>query len=95
MIFKGSRYSGTPVISPARIDGSTPQVLAQRVIPPAPGVVSYTVVEGERLDQLAYRYYSEAQKYWLLLDANPDVLDPFELLQPGRVIQIPQNRIVS
>ena len=30
-----------------------------------------------------------------ILDANPDVLNPFELLQPGRVIQIPNSRIVT
>ena len=95
MVFKGSRYSQTPVITPENAAGTTPRVLGQRMIPPAAGVLDYTVVEGERLDQLAFRFYSEPQKYWLILDANPSILTPFDLLQPGSTIKIPKNRIVA
>jgi nucleoid-associated protein YgaU len=95
MVFKGSRYSKTPAIAPENAAGTAPQVLAARQIPPIEGVLDYMVVEAERLDQLSYRFYSDAQKYWLILDANPGILNPFELLQPGRVIKIPKNQIVA
>ncbi len=95
MVFKGSRYSKTPVIAPENAARTAPRVLAARDIPPAPGVLNYTVVESERLDQLAFRFYSDAQKYWLILDANPEILNPFELLQAGRVIRIPNNRLAT
>jgi nucleoid-associated protein YgaU len=95
MVFKGSRYSKTPAIAPENAAGSAPEVLAAREIPALAGVLEYTVLEAERLDQLAYRFYSDAQKYWLILDANPGILNPFELLQPGRVIRIPKNQIVT
>ena len=93
MVFKGSRYSQTEAITPENIQGKRPRVLAARAIPKTPGVLDYTVVEGERLDQIANRFYAEPRKYWLILDANPDELNPFELLRAGRRIRIPKNRI--
>ena len=88
MIFRGSRYAKTELM-----DGIMPHTLARRRLPEAPGVIEHVVMEGERLDHLAARFYGDARKSWLILDANPDVLDPFELLRPGRRIRIPQNRI--
>ncbi|MGE5287154.1 MAG: tail protein X [Micromonosporaceae bacterium] len=95
MLFAGSRYARTAVITPVRADGSRPQVLAARRIPPTPALFEYVVVEGERLDHLASRFYGDPRKYWLILDANPEELNPLLLLRPGRRIQIPQDRAVS
>lgn len=94
MVFKGSRYTQVEVIQPPAPDGRAPRALAARPVAPTPGRLEHVAAEGERLDQLAARYYSEPTKYWLILDANPDVLNPFELLEPGRIVYIPQNRIV-
>jgi len=95
MVFNGSRYTGTPIVGPDEAEKNPRRALGLRSIPRTPGALIYAVVEGERLDHLANRFYSEPQKYWLILDANPDVLNPFELLQTGRQIQIPKNRILS
>lgn len=94
MVFKGSRYTNTDVITPPRYDGTAPRVLAEREFPVTTGVLTHIVVDGERLDQLAAQFYSDATKYWQILDANLGVLNPFELLVPGGAIQIPQNRLV-
>jgi nucleoid-associated protein YgaU len=90
MIFQGSRYTTTKLM-----EGQVPRTLALRRIPDTRGVIEHIVMEGERLDHLAARFYGDAEKYWLILDANPDELDPFELLEPGRRIRIPQNRMVT
>ncbi len=95
MVYKGSRYSKSNVIAPVNSAGQSPRVLAAREIPQTRGVVEHVVVAGERLDHIAQRYYSDPKKSWLILDANPDVLNPLDLLQPGRRLNIPQNRIVS
>ena len=52
----------------------------------------HRVIEGERLGQLAHRYYGDPLKYWLICDAN-DAIFPEELLVPGRVLRIPRNRL--
>jgi hypothetical protein len=95
MIFKGSRYSDTEVITPVGPDGRSPRVLAIRLVPPATRAVDHVVSEGERIDTLAARFYSEPTKAWLILDANPEPLNPFELLVPGRIVLIPRNRIIG
>jgi nucleoid-associated protein YgaU len=95
MIFTGSRYIGVEVTNPINAQGTSPRVLALRVIPPTAGVLEHVVTEGTRLDQLAAQLYAEPTKYWLILDANPEVLNPLELLTAGRRIRIPQDRIVS
>jgi len=94
MVFKGSRYTRINVIQPLNSDGKSPRVLAERPIVAAPGKLEYVVSDGERLDQLSSRFFGEATKYWLILDANLDVLNPFELLQAGIAIHVPQNVIV-
>ncbi|HEX7843730.1 MAG TPA: hypothetical protein VF469_39925 [Kofleriaceae bacterium] len=94
MVFKGSRYTGIALIQPMAADGKSRRVLAQRRVVGAPAVLQHVVSEGQRLDQLANNFYAEPTKYWLILDANLDVLNPFELLQTGRTIAVPPNRIV-
>jgi nucleoid-associated protein YgaU len=93
MIFQGSRYATTEVIAVLDGRGATARALALRGIPPTPGVLEHVVVEGERLDQLAQRFYGDPLKSWLILDANPEELDPLLLLRPGRRIKVPQNRV--
>lgn len=89
MIFKGSRYEKLASrASPAR-DGQ--MVLPLRIIPPTPASVRHVVRQQDRLDLLAYEYYRDPQKFWLIADAN-DIVDPEELLVPGRTILIPPDR---
>jgi nucleoid-associated protein YgaU len=95
MLFPGSRYARTPVVEPVAADGSRPRSLAARRVPGTPGVLEHVVMEGERLDQLAARFYGDPRKYWLILDANPEELDPLRLLRPGRRIRVPRDRTVS
>jgi nucleoid-associated protein YgaU len=90
MIFQGSRYTKTELM-----ERQPRRTLALRRIPDTAGVIEHVVMEGERLDHLATRFYGDPEKYWLILDANREALDPFGLLVPGRRIRIPQNRLVT
>ena len=92
MLFPGSRYAATDVLDVDLPDGTHRRTLDTRPIPATPGVFEYTVRDGDRLDRLAARFYNDPQKYWLILDANPQELDPLRLLVPGRRIQIPRDR---
>ncbi|MGW0591318.1 hypothetical protein [Streptosporangium sp. NPDC002607] len=92
MLFPGSRYAATEVVEVADPDGTRRRTLVTRRVPRTPGVLEYVVLDGERLDHLAARFYSDPQKYWLILDANPEELDPFRLMRPGRRIRIPRDR---
>ena len=95
MIFQGSRYSANDVVEVVTPDGRVTRTLALRAIAPAPGALDHVVADGERFYTLAARFYGEPTRYWLLLDANPDTLNPFELLVAGATLHVPKNRLVS
>jgi len=91
MIFKGSRYRGVDVYTLTRPDGQSVAALRIRFIPPTPAGFLHTFSGHERLDLLANQYYGNSEKFWLIADANA-VMDPEDLLEPGRQILIPPDR---
>jgi hypothetical protein len=93
VVFRGSRYANEEVIAPLAIDGVRRRVLAARRVPDTPALFEHIVADGERLDHLAHRFYRDSTKYWLILDANPEELNPFHLLLQGRRARIPGNRL--
>jgi len=89
-----SRYYGFSVNNLTRNDGVQIAYLQRRIIP-QPDIyanfLNYTVVEGDRLDNLAAKYLGDPLLFWMICDANGAV-DPDELTahsQIGRQIIIP------
>lgn len=73
MIGKKSRYANARRFTP--VDGAVPfQGVRPREILPAPGVLEYTVKAGDRLDLLSLHFYSNTQRWWRILDANPEIV---------------------
>lgn len=87
MFFKGSRYKDLPEISTADAEGQTVRSKTLRWIPDTPGTFSHTVKQTDRLDLLAYKYYGNPKKWWLICDANPDFALPTDLLDRNPVMQ--------
>lgn len=88
MIFEDSRYAKSVVLRTEGADGvSRPTVYADGSPIYVP-FIYYTVVEGDRLDNLASRFFNNPEYWWHLADANPEIFYP-EDLTPGTVIRIP------
>lgn len=55
-------------------------------------------IEGDRLDNLAYRYYGDPQFWWFILDVNTRYMEEEEIQQGDRLV-IPSftelNRVVA
>ena len=94
MFSKQSRYYrvGDYITKDAR--GNYNKVKRMRRISKLDKAFSYVVKEGDRLDLLAYRFYGDPTKFWLICDANQSMF-PFELMDPGRRITIPQEKEIS
>jgi hypothetical protein len=90
MIFKGSRYQNSSTYQVTLADGSTATALTMRLVPPTPAGFRYTVAGHDRLDLLAYRFYNNPEKFWLIADANTE-MDAEDLLETGRQILIPPD----
>jgi hypothetical protein len=91
VIFKGSRYAKVPMLQRTGPDGRTVSYLAIRFIPPVPAGYRHTFKAHERLDILAYNFYRNPEKFWLIADANTE-MDPEDLLVPGEQLLIPPDR---
>ena len=93
MFFKGSRYERLAkrslVVTDAR--GQDHTVLPIRFLPPTPATYRHTIAANERLDLLAYHFYQNPEKFWLIADANP-AMDPDDLLVVGLQVLIPPDR---
>ena len=78
--FKGSAYEFTPLFeATASGDAVFRGLRARRIRRPEP-VLEHTVVLKERLDSLAHEYYAESRDWRWLVEANPDILFPEDLL---------------
>jgi nucleoid-associated protein YgaU len=88
MIFKGSRYQNVSTYQALDRFGRAVSALKIRFIPTTPAAYPHTVTGDQRMDLIAYKYYQNPEKFWLIADANSE-MDPEDLLVPGRQLLIP------
>jgi hypothetical protein len=88
MFFKGSRYRNLPESSP--LDAAGERLLGKdlrEIPPPLDGPFRHTVLEGERLDLLSFKYYGDSTKWWQIADANPQEAFPADLLDRSPLVK--------
>jgi phage tail protein X len=84
-----SRYATATITTAVGPDGETRQEM--RIASPKARIINYTyyrVVDGERVDVIANDFYGNAQLWWKIADANPDILDWLEL-DAGTILRVP------
>lgn len=86
-----SRYASNTVIPVTDANGVTRPTI---VLTPPPArtyqVQYYTWSAQDRPDTVAYRMYKSEQLWWLIADANPEILN-WLTVRAGTVIRIPQG----
>lgn len=65
----------------------------QAIIPAAPvdrafAFTFYQWADGDTVDMLGYRFFGTGQLWWMLADANPEILD-WHNVPVGTVLRIP------
>jgi hypothetical protein len=88
MFFKGSRYEKTPEATTADASGRTIRYKMTRFIPDTAAVVGHRVLNGERLDQIAWQHFRDPERFWRICDANR-ALWPDDLLEEAAILRIP------
>jgi hypothetical protein len=86
MFSKLSRYRRVPDIAVPDAGGRVVAAKDIRQLPDATGTFRHTVTAGDRLDQLAFTYYSQPLQYWHICDANPQFLSPLALLGAESIV---------
>lgn len=94
MFNKGSRYLNLPESATLSNRGEWIRAKNRRPIPAqktllvaAPQQVTHTILDSDRLDLLAYKYYSDTTRWWQISDINPQAAFPTELLDAGPIVE--------
>lgn len=90
MFFKGSRYEKLPTATYTDASGRTVTYVTTRYIAATTAYIGHRVADGDRLDNLAYQYFRDPQRFWRICDANLATW-PDDLLVPGAVIAVPPS----
>src|SRR5262252_9662649 len=86
MFSKISRYRKLPDVTSPDAQGRTLSAKSLRLLPDVTGTFVHTINAGDRLDQLAYKYYSQPLQWWNICDGNPEFLSPLSLLGGDAVV---------
>jgi nucleoid-associated protein YgaU len=86
-----SRYAGIDTATVAAAGGKTIVYLRRRFVPPPETFAllqEYTVVQGDRLDNIAAKFVGDPERFWQIADANA-AMAPEELTEiVGRTLRI-------
>jgi hypothetical protein len=90
-IYKGSRYEYSTIdFVSTTVNGDSNPIVFYSITPLSKlSYQEHTYIMGERLDQLANKYYRNSEYWWLIPEANPEILD-FTNIVPGTTIRIPR-----
>lgn len=84
-----SRYVTSTITTSQGRDAETRQEM--RVAFPRSRVITFTyyrVLDQDRIDLIAHKFYSRGDLWWIIADANPEVIDWMDL-PPGMIIRVP------
>jgi hypothetical protein len=87
-----SRYYNLEVATKELSDGRTVSYVRRRFLPQGgemPLLAEVEVIQGERIDLVAYRTLGDPLAYWRICDAN-NAMDPQDLTEePGFRLRVP------
>lgn len=88
MILQNSRFVDSNVVT-STVHGKPAQVVASSAPKPYTfAFTSYQLVQGDTLDTLSQKYFNDPELWWVIADANPEVLLWYPV-PVGMTIRIP------
>jgi hypothetical protein len=86
---RSSRYFDIEIARYQFADGRSVSYVRRRIIPQPERfstLVEHTVIDGDRLDNLAFQHFGDAELFWRLCDAN-------RALEPDALTDVPGTRL--
>jgi hypothetical protein len=91
MFFKGSRYETVEEDQITDSRGRVVRFKKVRFIPETRAQFAHALHQGERLDQIAHRYFQDSERFWRIADANRAMWPEDLLAEAGRLLLIPPS----
>lgn len=88
MISASSRYADSTVATLTKDGADVAVIVPSAQISYSFTFIHHVVMIGERIETIAYQYYSDPGLWWRIADANPELLW-YDDIQPGTVLRIP------
>ncbi len=90
MFFKGSRYQN---VGSAQMNDGTRVVFYKktRFVRPLRADLAHRVLQGERLDGIAYIHFRDPERFWRICDVNEAMWPDDLITEPGKTILIPPS----
>jgi len=91
VFFIGSRYEKVESHQITDDDGRVIRYKKVRFIPVTRAKMGHMVVQGDRLDNIAHRYYRDPERFWRICDANSAMWPDDLIAEAGKIILIPRS----
>jgi nucleoid-associated protein YgaU len=91
LIYENSRYSTTSSYTDA--NGVEVMKRRKRYIFNSKNAIQYRFIQGDRLDNLALKFYGDKQLWWVLLEANIKYHEELDI-KPGDILIVPTSEEV-
>ena len=91
MFFKGSRYEGVDSNQITDKSGKEVRYKKVRFIQETDASATRTIIQGDRLDNLANYYYHDPERFWRICDANLALWPDDLVAEPGKKILMPPS----
>ena len=88
MPIKGTRYRNAREFELASDGREVFDGVRPRRISPAYGVIEHVIQIGDRLDLLARHYYNDDRLWWRIVDANPSIVFPGDMVAGDAVVRV-------
>jgi hypothetical protein len=89
MIYTDSRYATGKVIKVQDARNGIYRLAVYRTFPTSRAkFYTYTWVDGDRIDQVAFNLLGSSAFWWKIMDFNPEIIDPFSI-PAGTILRIP------
>lgn len=88
MISADSRYADSTLATLVKEGQDVAVIVPSAQVSYSFNFIHHTVLLGERIESIAYQYYSDARLWWHIADANPEILW-WDNLTPGTVLRVP------
>lgn len=62
---------------------------------PSPNDKLHPVTNWDNLSDLSFDYYKTSKYWWVIADANPDIIDPFDLTPNTNIIIPDLSRVLA
>lgn len=94
-IYRHSRYTDSYVFAdPQNRDIIHLDPIQEPTFSPAQDDLLVEINDGDRLDLLAHRFLGDATLDWVILEANPELKSPFDIVSGG-IVRIPMPEKVG